>query len=192
MSSCLFVDANLGAPRVCVVACKRTVAVVVAVEVAVPIAVAGAEPRSSSRSGTSRAAIHCGLSGFWIFGVFGVWMFWTSVVEFGSPNMFWILVLSSCVGSWTSHSALELRFLILFWHLVRPACIAILAQCVATSFFRSYCQSMAVVNLEQAMKKLEKDGSTEGTRTASSQHKVHCIPANVSSDKCRSSLNLRS
>ena len=44
----------------------------------------------------------------------------------------------------------------------------------------------------QAMKKLEKDGSTEGTRTASSQHKVHCIPANVSSDKCRGSLNLRS
>ena len=44
----------------------------------------------------------------------------------------------------------------------------------------------------QAMKKLEKDGSTEGTRTASSQHKVHCVPANVSSDKCRGSLNLRS
>ena len=121
MSSCLFVDANLGAPRVCVVACKRTVAVVVAVEVAVPVAVAGAEPRSSSRSGTSRAAIHCGLSGFGIFGVFGVWMFWTSVVEFGSPNMFWILVLSSCVGSWTSHSALELGFLILFWNLVLSA-----------------------------------------------------------------------
>ena len=124
MSSCLFVDANLGAPRVCVVACKRTVAVVVAVEVAVPIAVAGAEPRSSSRSGTSRAAIHCGLSGFWIFGVFGVWMFWTSVVEFGSPNMFWILVLSSCVGSWTSHSALELGFLILLWNLVLSARIS--------------------------------------------------------------------
>ena len=36
---------------------------------------------------------------------------------------------------------------------------------------------MAVTNLYQAMKKLEKDGSTEGTRTASSQHEVHCIPA---------------
>ena len=117
MSSCLFVDANLGAPRVCVVACKRTVAVVVAVEVAVPVAVAGAEPRSSSRSGTSRAAIRCGLWNLWVFGVFGVLMFWTSVLEFGSPNMFWILVLSSCFGSWTSHSALELGFLILFWNL---------------------------------------------------------------------------
>ena len=50
--------------------------------------------------------------------------------------------------------------------------------------------SLALVS--QAMKNLEKDGSTEGTRTASSQHKVHCIPANVSSDKCRGSLNLRS
>ena len=57
-------------------------------------------------------------------------MFWTSVLELGSPNMFWILVLSSCFGSWTSHSALELRFLILFWHLVRPACIAICCDIV--------------------------------------------------------------
>ena len=110
MSSCLFVDANLGAPRVCVVACKRTVAVVVAVEVAVPVAVAGAEPRSSSRSGTSRAAIRCGLWNLWVFGFFGVLMFWTSVLEFGSPNMFWILVLSSCVGSWTSTLLWSLDF----------------------------------------------------------------------------------
>ena len=47
-------------------------------------------------------------------------------------------------------------------------------------------------NLNSAMAKLENDGSTEGTRTASSQHEVHCIPASVSSDKCRGSLNLRS
>ena len=46
--------------------------------------------------------------------------------------------------------------------------------------------------VSQAMKNLEKDGSTEGTRTASSQQKVHCVPENVSSDKCRGSLNLRS
>ena len=36
---------------------------------------------------------------------------------------------------------------------------------------------MAVTTLRQAMKNLEKDGSTEGTRTASSQREVHSIPA---------------
>ena len=36
---------------------------------------------------------------------------------------------------------------------------------------------MAVANLRLAMQKLEKDGSTEETRTAASQHEVHCIPA---------------
>ena len=53
-------DANLGSPRVCVVACKRTVvvitvvvAVIVAVEVAVAVAVVVAEPRSSSGSSSS-------------------------------------------------------------------------------------------------------------------------------------------
>ena len=57
-------DANLGSPRVCVVACKRTVVVItvvvavivaveVAVEVAVAVAVVVAEPRSSSGSSSS-------------------------------------------------------------------------------------------------------------------------------------------
>ena len=36
---------------------------------------------------------------FWILGVFGVLMFWTSILELGSPNMFWTLVLPSCFGS---------------------------------------------------------------------------------------------
>ena len=60
-----FVDANLGSPRVCVVACKRTVAVItvvvtviVAVEVAVAVAVVVAEPRSSSGSSSSGNSIN--------------------------------------------------------------------------------------------------------------------------------------
>ena len=95
-------DANLGSPRVCVAACKTTVA---------PVAVAVAEPRSSSPSGSSRAATHFVLLDFRNLG-FGTW-----VLELG----FWNLVLSSGFGSWTSHSALELGFLILFWNLVLSA-----------------------------------------------------------------------
>ena len=162
-------DANLGSPRVCVAACKTTVA---------PVAVAVAEPRSSSPSGSSRAATHFVLLDFRNLG-FGTW-----ALELG----FWNLLLSIGFGFWTSHPALELGFLILFWHVVRPACVAICCDIV----LQAYCQSMAVVNMGQAMKKLEKDSSTEATRTASSQHKVHCIPANVSSEQCRGSLNLRS